>query len=58
LADAIDALASDRALRARLAEGARRTHEAHCSPEAIGRDVLERLKGLIRSPGRVSGSGV
>ncbi|MFZ5876640.1 MAG: glycosyltransferase [Nitrospirota bacterium] len=48
LAAAIDTLATDHALRARLAEGARRTHETHCSPEAIGRDVVVRLKALVR----------
>jgi glycosyltransferase involved in cell wall biosynthesis len=48
LAEAIDTLATDPAMRARLAEGARRTHETHCSPEAIGRDVVTRLKALVR----------
>jgi glycosyltransferase involved in cell wall biosynthesis len=46
LAEAIDRVARDHALRARLADGARRTYEARCSPEAIGRDVVERLKQL------------
>ncbi|MEO5657177.1 MAG: glycosyltransferase [Nitrospiria bacterium] len=54
LADAILTLARDAGLRRRLADGARRTYELRCSPEAIGKDavqVLERVvaaKGVIR----------
>jgi glycosyltransferase involved in cell wall biosynthesis len=46
LADAILILAQDAALRARLAQGARRTYETRCSPEVIGREVVDRLRTL------------
>ncbi|HET8760893.1 MAG TPA: glycosyltransferase family 4 protein [Nitrospiria bacterium] len=55
LADALATLAGDRALRARLAEGARRTYEARCSPDAIGRDVLVALERLVRSSSPAAG---
>ncbi len=47
LADAIRTLAADPALRARLAEGARRTYEMRCSPQVIGKDVVARLETLV-----------
>lgn len=46
LADAIRALAADAALRARLGQSARRSYELRCSPEVIGREVLETLGRL------------
>ncbi|MFZ5863286.1 MAG: glycosyltransferase [Nitrospirota bacterium] len=49
LADAVARLAGDHALRARLAEGARRTYETRCSPEVIGRDVRAVLERVARS---------
>jgi glycosyltransferase involved in cell wall biosynthesis len=47
LAEAITGLARDQALRLRLAQGARHTYEARCSPEVIGRDVGARLEALV-----------
>jgi glycosyltransferase involved in cell wall biosynthesis len=49
LADAISTLARDETLRLRLAAGARRIYETWCAPEVIGRDVLARLEGLVRT---------
>jgi glycosyltransferase involved in cell wall biosynthesis len=49
LADALRTLARDPALRARLAGGARRTFEARCSPDVIGRAVRAVLERLVRS---------
>jgi glycosyltransferase involved in cell wall biosynthesis len=46
LAEAVLTLARDETLRGRLAAGARRTYETRCSPEVIGRDVVERLRKL------------
>lgn len=46
LADAIRTLAADPALRARLGLGARQTFELRCSPEVIGKEVLDRLRRL------------
>lgn len=48
LASAVRTLARDDALRARLAQGARRTYEAHCSPDVIGREMVARLEALVR----------
>lgn len=48
LADAIRTLATDAALRARLAEGARRTYAMRCSPQVIGKDVAAKLEMLVR----------
>lgn len=47
LAAAVATLASDHALRERLAEGARRTYEEKCTPEVIGRDLVAKLRGLV-----------
>jgi glycosyltransferase involved in cell wall biosynthesis len=48
LADALRTLARNPALRARLAGGARRTFEARCSPDVIGREVRAALERLVR----------
>jgi glycosyltransferase involved in cell wall biosynthesis len=47
LAAAVTTLARDGGLRARLAQGAQRTFETRCSPDVIGREVMERLGTLI-----------
>jgi glycosyltransferase involved in cell wall biosynthesis len=53
LAAAVATLASDRALREHLAEGARRTYEEKCTPEAIGRDLVAKLRGLVADSSQV-----
>lgn len=51
LADALAALAADPARRAALADAARASHRARCTPAAIGRALLEDLAPLETAPG-------